>query len=383
MSTGCFSPVPNHPDRSSAGDPVVHRGTLEDRFLLTGELRAVKTRRLEVPPSPEWTAKIQWLAPDGSRVRAGDPVAGLDNSSILARLEDQKLALAEAEMELQKARADAALERATKSLDVVRRRVERDRARIDSDVPESLRPRREYQEKQLALEKAEAALEKAVRAMDLLDKSAGIQARIATLKRNKAFREVNRTEASLSSLTLTAPTDGLVIIGLDRQSEHKWQEGDSAWPGQVLAEIPDLSVMEVEAWLSDVDYGQVRAGMAARCRPDSDPGRVFEGRIDQVGEVASGREAFTGRRFFPVRVALAGGDPEAMRPGMSVQVEVIRGRWEGAILVPRASLSRAGPGSSLALPGGRTVSVDIAGCNAVECALRGDFPVGTLPGRVP
>jgi multidrug efflux pump subunit AcrA (membrane-fusion protein) len=219
--------------------------------------------------------------------------------------------------------------------------------------------------------------------MDLLDRSAGIQERIARLKRDKASREVDRTEASLRALTLSAPSDGLVLIGLDRQSERKWQEGDSAWPGQVLAEIPDLSALEVEAWLSDVDYGQVRAGMAARCRPDSDPARVFEGRVEQVGEVASGREAFTGRRFFPVRVALVGGDPEAMRPGMSVQVEVVRGRWEGAILVPRASLKRTGSGSSLTLPGGRTVGVDIAGCNAVECALRGEPALGSLAGGAP
>lgn len=307
----------------------------------------------------------------------------MDNSSILARLEDQKLALAEAEKELQKARADTALERAKKSLEAVRRRIDRDKARIEADIPESLRPRREHQEKQLALEKAEAALEKAVRAMNLLEKSAGNQARIAELKRDKALRDVDRAEASLRALTLTAPADGLVIIGLDRQFGRQWQEGDSAYPGQVLAEIPDLSEMEVEAWLSDVDYGQVRAGMATRCRQDSDPGRVFEGRITQVGTVASGRDAFSGRRFFPVRVALTGGDPETMRPGMSVQVEVVRGRWDGALLVPRVFLDPGGPGSSLVLPGGRTVKVDIAGCNAVECALREDPPEGTLQGSVP
>ncbi len=381
LSVGCPrapDPVPPVPSSETA---VVRRGTLEERLILTGELRAVKSRGLPVPQTPEWSVKIQWLRGDGSRVVAGDPVVQMDNSPVLAKLEDQRLALAEAEEQLQKARSDAELDHAKKSLELLRSRKERDKARLEASVPESVRSRREYQEKQLALEKAEAAFEKAREDLESFDRVGEIPVRLATLKRDMARRAVEGAEAVLDRLTLKAPADGVLIIGLNHQFDRRWLEGDSAWPGQVVAEIADITEMEVETWLSDVDDGRVLPGMPVRCRLDTDLGRVFRGRIARVGSVASGREAVSGRRFFPIRVALDRTDPELMRPGMSVEVEVVREHREGALLAPITSLDLGGRDPFLVLRGGGRRKVALAGCGPLDCALSEGPPAGTLLGE--
>ena len=55
------------------------------------------------------------------------------------------------------------------------------------------------------------------------------------------------------------------------REERKFQIGDTTWPGQTIASIPDLSLMEVLAWLPDVDDGRIAPGMHARCVLDTYP----------------------------------------------------------------------------------------------------------------
>jgi HlyD family secretion protein len=279
--------------------------------------------------------------------------------------------------------ADVGAERERKGLEVFRGRVERDKARLDAEVPESLLARREYQEKQLALEKAEAILEKATREKGSFEKSAALRIRLCAVKRDAARRQLERAESSLDSLTLRAPADGIFVVGLDYQFGQKLQQGDSVRAGQNLAEIPDLGRMEVEAYLSDVDDGQVAPGLPARCRLDAYPSRTFPGEVLWVGPVAQGKPGFSGRRFFRVRVALKEDDPDLMRPGMSVEVEVIRRRWTDALLVPLDSLDFRKGEPALILSNGRTMKVAVAGCGSAECALAGGPPVGTSLGRIP
>jgi HlyD family secretion protein len=367
----------------SLGSLAIRRGTLEDRFLLTGELRAVASRPVVIPRTPTWETAIQWIQEDGAQVKAGDAVAQLDNSPLLAKLEDQKLALAEAEKQLQLAAADAGIQHEQKALDVLHCRVQRDQARLDAGIPEPALSRREHQEKQLDLEKAEGALQKATRELESQEKSVAIKVRLATIARDVARRALDQAESSLESLTLRSPADGVLIVAPDYRYGRKWREGDAAYTGQVLAEIPDLGRMEVEAELSDVDDGQVAPASRARCRLDAYPDRIFPGQITWVGPVASERSMFSSRRIFRVKVALEKSEPEIMRPGMSVKVEVIRQRWEGALLAPRASLDLRGSEPLLLLADGRARKVTLVGCDQVECALGGSPPEGTALGRLP
>src|SRR5262249_44760034 len=77
FATAC-SPAPTRSLSPSFARPVIRRGDLEDRFLLTGELRAVKSLPMVAPRTPDWESRIQWLGADGAPVKAGEVVAQLD-----------------------------------------------------------------------------------------------------------------------------------------------------------------------------------------------------------------------------------------------------------------------------------------------------------------
>ena len=367
---GSATVPPATPRTAPAG---LHRGTLEDRFLLSGELHAVRSLKLIVPRTPTWSIGLKWLAQEGTRVKAGDPVAQLDNSSILSSLEDKRQELIEAELQLQKTRSELAIQRSQKSLEALRKKNERDKARLDADVPEKLRAPRDYQEKQLTLEKAQAALSKAERDLREAQQQEATQIGVLSIQREKVRRQVLRAEALLESLTLRAPQPGILIHSQHPWEERTWKVGDTVQPGMAVVELPDLSEMYVEARLSDLDDGEALPGMPARCRLDALPNRVFPGRIASVNGVADEITTWRGIvRSFRVRVDLEQSDPDLMRPGMSAKVEVIRSSLPDRLLLPRALLEIGASGARLVRADGRGPDVLIEACSSLECALVGD-----------
>lgn len=77
---------------TSGSEARVERLTVEDVFLLTGELAAVRGVELAVPRIPGMGGglQVQWIAEDGAEVAAGDVVVELDNSRISSTLEEHR-----------------------------------------------------------------------------------------------------------------------------------------------------------------------------------------------------------------------------------------------------------------------------------------------------
>jgi len=301
-------------------------GNLEDRFLLTGELQAVHSNALTTPRTSNWNITIEWMEEEGALVDAGAPVVQFDSTSVLSTLEDRRLAVTEGENGLLRRRVDLSVTRYEKTQEVQRKDIARQRTQLDAGVPQQLLPERDYQKAQLALQRAEVDLEKARRDLQAFEQGADSQVDELELELAKSRRNLERAESSVDELTLRAPESGVLLHGSHPWEGRKWEVGDNTWPGTTVAEVPDLTEMEVIAWLSDVDHGEVLAGMPARCILDTYPQRRFAGQVTEVTEVAQEPDRSSSRRFFRVLVSLDDIDSKIMRPGMSVKVEVVRDR---------------------------------------------------------
>ena len=334
---------------------MVKRGTLEDRLVLTGELEAISAENLVVPRTPSWLLSVRWLADDGTTVKKGDPVVEFDSSSFASTLEDKRLAVVRSQNELASEVARATGTLADKTMEVDRKRAERDKAAAEAGVAPDLYPRRLHQEKQLALAQKQDALVKAEEDLAAEKRAAGLERTVKSVALKRTERELRDLGDRLDELTLRAPRAGLVQIAVNRREGRKFLVGDQSFPGWVVASMPDLTAMQVRARLSDVDDGGVRDGMHADCILDAFPKRIWKGTVKQVSPVArsEGREAT--RRFFDVAITLDAAAPELMRPGMSMRVEVIRRRVEGALIVPRVAVRGSAGKSEVRLSGGQTL----------------------------
>ena len=359
------------------------RRSVEDVFLMTGELRAVRAVSV-VAPRSEGPLQIRWMADDGAEVAAGERVLELDASRVIQNIEERRLRLRQAENERESRERTLAAEGDRKKVAVDKAEIEAEKARVDAAVPAELRAALEWRKMQAALLEKEAALKKARLELHAFETSSRSDLEVLLRGEEKVRREVDAAEKSLASLSVRAPRSGVFLVSnfwqWGPEGPRKLQPGDTVWPGYGVASIPDPTVMEVAATLSEVDHGQVAAGMDVRCILDTYPERTFGGRIEEVRAVAAEPRRLAGGATtvsgFPVRISLAATDP-IMRPGMSVRVEVVRRAWSGALAVPRAAVRHEDGRTLVVRPGeGEARAVKLAGCTPVDCVVEDGLAEG-------
>jgi multidrug resistance efflux pump len=381
------APVSARPE--GVGELSVRRGSFEQTFLLTGELEAASAIQLPVPRTPSWRVEIRWLAEDGSPVHEGDRLVQFDNSDFVSDLEDKQVSLEEKLSELERKQAETLDQIRQKEFAVARARAELEKAKIEANLPEGIVPRQELADRELELANAEDELEKA--AADLASEREASEAdlEIQRIEIEKARREIDVARGAIEQLTLTAPTDGLFLVGELPWEDRTIQVGDTVWAGLTVGTIPDLSSLLVRGRLPDVDDGRVRIGMPARVVLDAYPAEVLDGEITRVSPIAREEGSDSLRRFFEVEIALDDSDPERMIPGMSARVEIVRTARDDALIVPRVTVARGGSGGGdgdrdgarVRRADGSEVPVRLGPCNALECVLEteagDDLAVGT------
>lgn len=361
---------------ATRSDLTVRRGTFRERFLMTGELEAVRSNDLSVPQMPTWQTTIRWLESDGATVLKGQKVVEFDNASFISDLEERRLRTAQAASDLDQKAAEIAAGLAEKEFQVEQRRVELEKSRTDASVPRDLLAERQYQERQLALVRAEIEHQKAMEELEAYRKSSQeevVQLRIAL---DKARREIAVAERTIEQLILTAPRDGILVVAEHPWEGRKLQVGDNAWVGLTVVRIPELDAMKVEVNLSDVDDGKVAPGMHVTCVLDTYPDLLFQGRLGEITPVAQEDERRSLRRSFRAEVALEKADPVRMRPGMSVKVEVDAARRDGVLLAPREALDLLVNPPRAFLAGGGDKPVKLGMCNASDCIVEDGLEEG-------
>ena len=370
-------------DGAASGEAPAVRRPVEDAFLLTGELRAVRSVSI-VTPRGEGELQIRWMVDDGTDIGEGDRVVEFDSARLIQNIEERRLRLRQAENERESKDLTLQAEGDSKRVAVDKAEVEAEKARIDAAVPADLRTAIEWRQMQSTFREKQAALEKARLDQEAFRTSSRSDLEVLRRTEEKARREMEAAEMALASISVRAPRSGIFLVGNFWQSgpegPRKLQPGDTVWPGFPVASIPDPSEMEVGATLSEVDHGRIAAGMKARCVLDTYPDRIFEGRVEEVGAVAAEpRRTFGpggGRTGFSVRVSLARTDP-LMRPGLSVRVEVVRAAWPQAVAVPRKAV-RFDKGQAVVMRKGLagTSAVRVAACTAVECVVESGLAEG-------
>jgi HlyD family secretion protein len=165
-------------------------------------------------------------------------------------------------------------------------------------------------------------------------------------KSTKAQFDVDRTVAAIEALRLRAPADGTVNIlenprtgGMFGGGGVEFREGDRAWAGAGILELPDLSSIHLEARLDESDRGRLKVSQQAIVRIEAVPGKDFTARVDLISVLA--RVDFSSGwppvRNFDLGLVLDNPDPR-IRPGMTATARIAADRMPDATLVPSEAI---------------------------------------------
>jgi HlyD family secretion protein len=314
---------------------AVMRGEFIDYLQVRGEVKAVRSIPLTAPSSAG-DLQILELAKNGTNVKKGDVVVRFDPVPVQRTHAEKLSELKQAEQEIGKTEAQYQIQQQQAQTDLVKARYDVQRAELDAATQEFL-PRLEGEQKKVLLASARERLRENERKLKALHDITKAEVASKRQKRDKARMDVQQAERQLGALQLATPVDGVVTIMPNWRAccpPPEFKAGDRAWPGQIIADVPDLATLRVTARLEEAERGRMQAGQRVVVRADAVPDRELTGRIGDISTLA--RIDFSNwppRRNFDLIVQLDDTD-KRLRPGMNTSVRVAVDRVADAVLIP-------------------------------------------------
>jgi multidrug resistance efflux pump len=273
----------------------------------------------------------------------------------------------------------SSLDETQKQFELDNARVAHEKARTLANVPADLLPGRTAQERQLELRRAEVAVAKAEKALASSKAENQLERKVKQIELDKAKHAIDDAEKGIRELLLTAPRDGILVVGDHPWMRRKFQIGDTVQPGWTIVSLPALTAgMEVHAELPDVDDGRVSVGMQGTCTLDAYPGNALPCTVKSVMPVASAEGAKSLRRSFALVIALDSAHDENLRPGMAVKVQLARPPLANVLVVPRGAVQVDKGKAQVKLASGERRDIELGPCDAQRCAVTKGLAAGQV-----
>lgn len=322
---------------------VVTRGEFVDYLELRGEANASKSVTIAAPYEAG-DLQILKITPTGTRVKKGDVVVQFDTTNPKQTLAQDQSELKSADAEIEQSRAQARLKEEQDLTDVMKARYDAEAAKLDASKQEIL-SKIDGEEAQLKLADAQQKLKEAEAKLKADQASDAADVEGKRQKHDQAAFKVKQMERALSVLILKAPSDGIVTVLNNWNASGflgngaPFKQGDRAWPGAAIAELPDLSTLEISARVDETERGRTHLGQPVTIRMDAIPDREFTGHIAQISTTAS--TDFTAGwpfpRNFAIRMSIDTLDPR-LRPGMQANARIATDHISDGIIIPPQAL---------------------------------------------
>lgn len=308
-----------------------------------GELIAAKSTDIHVPDIPDtWQVTVDSVKDDGVVVKEGEVILTFVRETLELDLrdEDEKLEVARAErlkvvQQLDKERIDL-------ELDLKRKQLNLDRAKLQVVEGVNLISGLELDKAKIDVQKAQLELELAQKALRTFEQKRAASLKIEDLKIEAVQRKVDSKKKGLELVEVHAPVGGMLYAPYTRLN---WQRtkvapGVVARPGDKILEIPDLSKYHAQLYVRQRDAALIKVGDEATITPLIMPDHAIKGRVLKKDDFATtrnerlGTETSAGNlKEYLVTVELDEA-PEQLRPGNSARVFVRSKLADSAKLLP-------------------------------------------------
>jgi len=312
----------------------VKKGDFKVTVTTTGELHARKFVQVLGPNSQAaqvYQSKITWMVPEGTVVKEGEKIAELDRGPAATRLATVTLDVQKAQAEFTNASLDSTL-----NLAIAREEVRT--AEYTLEEKKLAREQAQYEaptikrQADIDYEKAQRALDQSKRNLDTKTKQAVAKLSIAGADLGRRQNDMKMVQDAIAGFTINAPSPGMVIYVREWNGKKKgigsqWQPWDPA-----VATLPDLSQMESQTYVNEVDVRKLSMGQKVAISLDSDPNKRLEGTVTSVANVGEQRPN-QDSKVFEVKIEIAKADT-TLRPGMTTSNGIEIASTSGVLSIP-------------------------------------------------
>ncbi|MGD0498893.1 MAG: efflux RND transporter periplasmic adaptor subunit [Bryobacteraceae bacterium] len=280
------------PQRASAiATAKVQRGDVVIRAYTRGELRTVRTFPLYAPPLVG-TIQVTQLAPMGSYAKEKDLIVDYDDSELLASIDGDNLNVQSADESIKQQQLNWEVHKSQDAVTLLTAQYAVRRAQLNVQQNDVL-DRISALNNLLQLEQSQRALDQTKINLDMHNKQAEAQLAIYASNRARSTRELQLDLVRLQQIKTLAPLSGLIAVKQNRggnfnmgQQMPDIRTGDTLQSGMNVADILDLSEMELSAKVGELDRANLKVEQPVMIQLDAIPGKRFPGTIKSLSGTA-------------------------------------------------------------------------------------------------
>jgi HlyD family secretion protein len=284
------------------------------------------------------------LVKEGDHIKRGDKLLLQENVQANADVQAQSASINANESGVQAAEASY---KAAQS-DLIQQQANLEKAKLDYDrgqglFKDGLIPKQDFDQRKTSYDAAVAGVDSS-RAR-VLSLKAQLEMTRAQLNQSKAV--LVHTKDILSKTTYLSPINGIVSYLPVKVGEYVVLGMQNA-TGSFLMTLSDMSVVTAEVKVDETDIVNIKNGQDADVTIDAVPGKVFKGKVTEIGSQAvlrssglattqtttSNQEA----KDFKVVVTLAN-PPENVRPGLSTTAKIKTAEKKDVVAIPIQALA--------------------------------------------
>jgi HlyD family secretion protein len=281
---------------------------------------------------------------EGDHIKKGDVLLTQDNIQANADVNAQTAAINSAESGV--AASEASYRSA--QADLLQQQANLEKAKLDWErgqglYKDGLIPKQDFDQRKTGYDAQVAAVDSS-RARVLQLKASLDQMR-AQLSQVRAV--LVHTQDILHKTTYTSPINGIVSYLPERVGDYV-VPGIQNSNGSFLMTLSDMSIVTAEVKVDETDIVSIRNGQDADVTIDAVPGKVFKGKVTEIGSQAvlrtsglattqsttSNQEA----KDFKVVVTLSN-PPENLRPGLSTTAKIKTAEKKNVLAIPIQALA--------------------------------------------
>lgn len=306
----------------------------EDVISIDGTVKAVRSTTLSCPR--EIQSEIIFLIEDGTIVKEGDIVCVLESRELQNDYDQLIIEQENAIANFNKSKADLELKYSMLDAQVKSNEAQTEISNLDSlQLMYSSPNQRKITElglKRSAIEKTK--LLKKLKALEIINKSQirGLEARLG-----RWDNRIAESKESLEKLTIKAPQDGMAIRAISWITDEVLKEGDQAWSGMPLINLPDLSVMKVTILASETNYKRININDNVEFTFDALPGNTAWGKITSKAPIGQQISRNSKIKVFEIEASIDS-TKTLPEPGLSANCKVIISRIKDTIVVPQLAI---------------------------------------------
>lgn len=284
----------------------------------------------EIPITPPniprtWEYKIEFLARENIVVNKGSVLVKFDDQRLSKTLIERKSAMNAAVKEAEKQKIESTAKLEQLALDLAEAKMNLEKARRKVEISDSSRSNIERKKQRADFIIATELHNQASNRINRHKKLVLVSEQIQQAKINKAQAKVNETERNILQLNIKAPKSGMVTLHKNFDG-NKPAVGDTVFMGAKLLSLTSIEMLAAKAEFDESDTSLVSIGAPVKLTLDAHPERSFAGTITEISQSYRLKSSNNPKVVFDVWATLETIDSDTMKPGMKATIELLQSK---------------------------------------------------------